>query len=717
MSLEYVNPYVGSIGHLLRATKPVLCRPHSMVGMCPIFDPGVRDLYWAARIHGFPIPVNLHQERGCPRLMPFTGSLPVNGRDVASEFDHDFERATPYRYFVLLERYNVEVDCLATEHGLLYRFAFPKGEAPQLLLRFVKTEACLAGKEVLLGKTTFPKGREGSFFMRFDEPVIEKDGVDDGLRLRFQKGDGILHVRLAISFLGTEQAQRHLSREIGKRPFEELEEESRTVWQEMLDRIRVEGGTLSQRRTFYTALWRSMHQMQNISEEGSYWSGYDGKVHRGEDPFYVKDQIWDTFRSAHPLRVLIDPKRELDMVRSYLRMYEQSGWLARFPEVYGDRPCMLGHHAVPMIVDAYRKGLIDFDVESAYEGMKKSVTQATKVPWRNGPFTELDWQYLELGYFPAINPQEAEWISEVHPFEKRQAVSVSLECCYDEHCLTRMAEALDKEEDEAHFRERATHYRKLYHPELGLMAPRLADGRWVEPFDPKLSGGQGGRDYYAECNGWTYTWSVQHDIAGLAKLMGGREACQERLDQLFLEQPGTSKFKFLGQFPDSTGLIGQFVTGNEPSFHIPYLYNYLGAPWKTQRRIREIMRIWFGDGPLGLCGDEDGGAMSAWHVFNAMGFFPVCPGEPYYCLGSPVFESVEMALGEGKRFKITAEGSSPQHKYINSVFLKGEKHDKPWFDHQSIQDGAEMILEMSSKPNKEWGSHPEDAPPSLSDSV
>jgi len=714
MSLEDVNPYLGSIGHLLTAVAPVVCRPHAMVGMVPAFEPEMNDLYLATRIRGFPVPVNLHDRKGCPLIMPVTGAS-IHTQDVSSEFDHDLEEATPFRYSVLLERYDIQVDCLSADHALLYRFRFPEGQRLQMVFRGEGSVTSLDGGRILRGSTMFPSGRESSFFTRFSSTLQDKVAFQDGWLLRFVQGkDPFLEVRIGVSFLGMDQAASHLEEEMGERSFEDLESEARRVWKEMLDRIQVRGGTSSQRRTFTTALWRTMTRMQCVSEKGRYWSGYDHKVHEGEDPFYVTDQIWDTFRSAHPLRILIDPARELDMVRSYVRTFQQAGCLARFPGVDGDRPCMLGHHAIPMIVDAYRKQLRDFDVEAAYQGMRKSVAQATKLPWRNGPFTELDGLYWTLGYFPALFPHEKEWIPEVHPFEKRQAVSVTLECCYDEYCLARMAEVLGKQDDAVYFKERGRNYRKLYHPNTGFMSPRAADGRWIEPFDPKLSGGQGGRDYYAECNAWTYTWSVQHDVAGLAQLMGGIDVFQRRLDQLFEEQYDTPKFKFLAQFPDSTGLIGQFVAGNEPSFHIPYLYNYVGSPWKAQRRIRQIMDVWFCDGPLGLCGDEDGGAMSAWHVFNAMGFFPVCPGEPYYCLGSPVFESVDLDLGEGRHFKVLAEDVSSKNKYIQSAMLNGQEHGKPWFSHECLREGGQLVLNMGPRPNKLWGSQPKDAPPSLS---
>ena len=712
MCLNYVDPNIGGIGHLLKATYPTVYRPHGMVGVTPEFDPAVKDRYLADHIHGFPIPVHLHRNAASPLLMPVTGSPAPTIETCASIFDHDFETTAPHYYQVLLERYDITADYTVTQHGIVYRFDFPKAQNPCLLLAPKQAKIHSPDGATIEGHQDLGGGVTGYFNMRFDRPTTQRDQLQSGIRLHFP-GQATVEVRIGVSLIDAAQARRNREREMGDRPFAQLVEDTRQAWQTALSQIHVEGGSETQRRTLYTALYRYMGRMQKITEEGRYFSAYDGQVHAGEPDFYVSDQIWDTFRSAHPLRLLIDPRRELDMIRSYVRMFTQSGWLPRFPGVSGDRPCMLAHHTIATIVDAYRKGLTDFDVEQAYAAMRKSVTQATKLPWRNGPLTELDHVYMEQGYFPALRPGEAETVPEVHPFEARQAVAVSLECCYDEAILALMARELGKEEDYAAFSKRAGNYRKLYNPANGFMAPRSADGHWIEPFDPKLSGGQGGRAYYAECNAWTYTWSVQHDVAGLINLMGGRETFVARLDQLFIEPCGNAKYHFLGQFPDSTGLIGQFVTGNEPSFHIPYLYNFAGAPWKTQRRIRQMMNIWFDDTPLGLCGDEDGGAMSAWHIFNAIGFLPTCPGEPYYAIGSPVFERIELHPPDGPAFIINAEGCSRQNKYIQRATLNGAPHGRPWFPHDAIKNGGELSLIMGPRPNRSWGSRPEDAPPSL----
>jgi predicted alpha-1,2-mannosidase len=335
------------------------------------------------------------------------------------------------------------------------------------------------------------------------------------------------------------------------------------------------------------------------------------------------------------------------------------------------------------------------------------------LPWRRGALTSLDRIYFEKGFFPALAAGEAETVPEVTP-ERRQAVSVTLENSYDDWCVAQLAKALGKESDEAYFGKLAHNYEKVFNPAIGFMAPRSAEGQWVEHFDPKLGGGQGGRDYFTEMDSWVYTFSVQHDVAGLIHSFGGRDAFNERLDRLFVEQYGTSKYQFLDQFPDATGLVGLYAQGNEPSFHVPYLYDFSGQPWKTQRRVRELMDLWYGDGPLGIPGDDDGGATSSWYVFSAIGFYPVCPGSPVFEIGSPIFAKSTIQLGDGKEFTIIANHVSARNKYIQSAQLNGKPLEKPWFQQSDIANGGTLILEMTDQPNVNWGSAPEDAPPSMS---
>jgi len=299
----------------------------------------------------------------------------------------------------------------------------------------------------------------------------------------------------------------------------------------------------------------------------------------------------------------------------------------------------------------------------------------------------------------------------VNSFEKRQAVAVTLEHSYDDWCLAQMAKKLKKSDDYAFFMKRSLNYQNLYDSRIGFMAPKAADGNWIfneKQLDPIWSGGQGGRDYYTETNAWTYTFHVQHDVAGLINLMGGNEPFVTRLDALFQEQFGGKgpKFEFLRQFPDGTGLIGQYNHGNQPGFHISYLYNYAGKPWKTQRRVRDIMKIWYSNGPLGICGDEDEGEMSSWYVFSAMGFYPVCPGRPVYDIGSPLFEQVSINVGNNKTFRIEARDVSSKNKYIQSALLNGTPLNTPWFTHADLAKGGTLVFQMGPRPNESWGNDP-----------
>ena len=348
--------------------------------------------------------------------------------------------------------------------------------------------------------------------------------------------------------------------------------------------------------------------MVNISEYGRYYSAYDKKIHNDNGrPFYVDDWLWDTFRSLHPLMLILDPSQQADMVESYVRMYEQSNWMPGFPQFFGNYPAMIGFHSAELIWDTFQKGVRNFDLDKAYEGLRKNATQATMLPWRTGPMCSLDTFYVQHGWYPAKPENSKDPEPRVDGFEKRQAVSVTLEHSYDDWCLAQFAKALNKDTDYTYFMNRSQNYRNVFNHATGFFAPKTTDGNWIEPFDPQLSGGIGSRAYFTENNAWTWNFSVQHDIPGLIELIGGKEAFVKRVDAIFNEPTSIAKWRLMAQFPDGTGLNGMFVAGNEPSFIIPYLYNYAGQPWKTQRRLREIMNLWFDDRPPGIPGDEDGG--------------------------------------------------------------------------------------------------------------
>ncbi|MGC3960062.1 MAG: glycoside hydrolase family 92 protein [Verrucomicrobiota bacterium] len=303
-------------------------------------------------------------------------------------------------------------------------------------------------------------------------------------------------------------------------------------------------------------------------------------------------------------------------------------------------------------------------------------------------------------------------MAEVHGFERRQAIAVTEAQSYDDWCTAQIARELNDEADYQFFLKRAGNYRNLYRSDKGHFWPKDANGNWIESYTPAFSGGQGGRDYTTENNGFTYDWDVQHDLAGLAELMGGREKAEAKLDRLFREGLGRSKYEFWGKFPDATGLVGQFSMGNEPSLHIPYIYNYLGTPWKTQKRVRMLLDTWFTDTTLGMPGDEDGGGMSAFVVFSMMGLYPVTPGVPIYNLTSPVFDKITIRLQNGKKLQILTKDNSAQNKYIQSIKLNGKAQSRVWIKHADISGGGVLSLDMGNLPNKELGVHPADLPPS-----
>lgn len=735
-AVDYVDPNIGGIGQLLTATAPIVRLPYSMMNVAPIITPGVKDRYLADKIYGFP-------SGGGVVLMPTTGTPETDPAKCASLYDHGQETATPYYYAVTLEDYGIEVEYTVSERAAYYRFTFPRDSSAHVLLS-VRGDSVLElqGSNGISGYQAFDGRQRTYFYAEFSEPLVrsktwrgtqvpldrrQPPAPGPGIMVDFNTVKGRpIGVRLGISHISVQQAQRNLAREIPEWSFDAAKAKARAAWNEALGKIAVKGGTEEERTIFYTGLYRTMGWPVNWAEEDRYYSPVDNRVHQADGRgFYPSDGgLWGSYRSQLPLQLLIDPPRQADLVRSFLSMYDQSGRM-----MGTGRTAMIGHHVAALILDNYVKGFRDFDVRKAYEGLKKDAMEVTLLPWRDGPLTPLDRVYLEKGFFPALGKGEVETVKEVHPFERRQAVSVTLEAAYDDWCTAKIAKALNQPDDYKYFLKRAHNYKNVFDKRAGFMAPKTADGQWVydpEEFNPIWAGGQGGRNYYTEMNAWNYTFHVQQDITGLIDLMGGREKFIAKLDTLFTEQyddypysnpargeVNGSKYFFLSWFPDMSGLIGQYAHGDEPSWHIPYLYNYAGAPWKTQRRVRAIMKVWYNAGPLGLSGDDDDGEMSSWYVLSAMGFYTVCPGRPVYDIGSPIFEETRITLGNGKVFTITAKDVSFQNKYIQSATLNGKPLDKPWFTHDDIARGGALVLEMGRRPNKSWGSAPDAAPPSI----
>lgn len=706
--VDYVNTRIGNISHLLVPTFPTTHQPNSMLRMIPGHHDFVTD-----RMRGFPLNAPSHRQGDVLLLMPFSGDS--NGLAHPFEYRYDQEISTPYQYSVFLDDYGVNVRFAPMKKSAIYSFIYEGENDPMLILRTNGEGNIDWTGEALCGYEVF-QGIKHYFYLEFDKAPISLSLLPWGKIcarvLTFSNSIKEINVRYGISYISVEQAEKNLRKEISDFNLQRVAENAKNAWNNTLSKIRIKGGTEDQITTFYTALYRAHERMINISEDGKYFSAYDGKVHEDDGvDFWVDDWVWDTYLALHPLQVILNPKDQEQKLASYIRMYEQSGWMPTFPCVFGDAHCMNGNHVAGVFADALNKG-VRFDVKKAFEGMKHTVMTESMIPWYRGPKTALDDFYHQNGWFPALHPGEKEVFPEVGSFEQRQAAAVTTAAAYDDWCISQLAKHLGNEEDYRFFADRSYNYRKIFNKETNFFHPKDKDGKFIEPFDYIFSGGIGSRAYYDENNAWTYNWDVRHHIQDLIDLFGGNTPFVEKLDQLFVEDMKRSKWQYYAVHPDATGNVGQFVMGNEPSFHIPYLYNYVGQPWKTQKRIRMLMESWFRNDLMGVCGDEDGGGMSAFYVFSAMGFYPVSPGVPVYTIGSPLFNKSVIQLDNGKKFTVIAHHVSWENKYIQSVKLNGVNHDKTWFTHEDIMNGGTLELFMGNRPNKTWGVGEGATPPS-----
>jgi len=695
--VEYVTPTIGNVGILLEPTRPAVYLPNSMVRVYPIRGDAMSD-----RIESFPLTISSHRQPELFSIMP--------GKDGAPAA-YDQEKTTPYYYSTRFDDSLIQTEFSPTERCGYFRFTFPRGNASLVVANrqsgtlHAEQNRAVTGEEVVGDLQAYIYGE-------FSAPVqfnVEKIGGKDYLAGTAQ--GTVLEFRYGVSFISVGQAEKNLRHEIPEWGFDRVKNAARTRWNETLGRIAVEGGTEEQRKVFYTALYRCFERMINISEDGQYYSAFDHKVHRDPRPFYVDDWLWDTFRALEPLQTLLNPDVQADKIQSYVRMYQQSGIMPTFAIASGNLACMNGNHSAPWFADAWFKGVRNFDLPTAYDGIRNRSLRDTLLPWRLGPKGPLDDFYAAHGYMPALRPGEKETDPRVHPFEKRQPVPVTLENSLDDWEIAQLARVLNKSEDEKLFLGKAANYKILFRTDKALMWPKDDNGQWIEPLDPKFGGGMGGRDYYDENNGYTYTWDVAQDFAGLFTLMGGTAKAEGNLDQLFREPLGRSKYEFQAKFPDSTSMVGQFSMGNEPSLAIPYIYNRLGAPWKTQKRVRMLLESFFPDTLHGIPGDEDGGGMSAFVVFSMLGFYPVTPGIPTYDLGSPMFDKATIHLKNGKDFVIIARNTSRDNKYVQSIRLNGQPLNQVWFRHADIANGGTLEVVMGDTPNVQLGLDPATFPP------
>ncbi len=713
---KYVDPKIGNVSQLLVPTFPTFSLPNQMVRMFPI-----KPDYIADQVTAWPLQVESHRTQGVMLLKVSLGEIDAKSWNRKMTIDHDLEVVRPWLYSTYLVDDDITVSFTPAKKCGIYKIDFPASEKKNIM--FSGTENMKANA---LGENGFTIAERYTYITKGTSPVtrimtaycygeitdaegkptknlqINTSNARLSISSTSQKKETLL-IKYAISYISFDQAKRNFAIEIGNQNFENTVTNGKLAWDKVINQIQVTGGTDAQKRSFYTSLYRTYERMIDINEYGQYYSGYDGKVHKSNRPFFVDDWIWDTYLAKHPLNSILNPVMESDELNSYVQMYEQSGWMPTFPETLGNQMCMNAYHSTSLFIDAYRKGISGFDMNKAYEGLKKNLTEATILPWRQGtPKVGLDDFYQKQGFLPALRPGETETEPLVDDWEKRQSVAVTLGMSFDAWSFAQLAKELNKQDDYMKFSEVAYNYKKLWHPGMRLFMPKDKKGEWIM-INPKLDGCPGFRDFYDENNGWTYAWFVQQDIDGLIALLGGKKAAEERLDQLFREPLDIKKEVYLANAPDATGQVGQFIMGNEPSFHIPYLYNYFGAPWKTQKRIRFLLDVWFKDNIFGIPGDEDGGGMSAFVVFSSLGFYPVTPGLPIYTIGSPLFEKSSIKLSNNKTFTVIAKDASVINKYIQKAFFNGKEIDSPFFTHKELMDGGILELVMSNKPNKSWG--------------
>lgn len=664
-----------------------------------------------------------------------------------SRFHHGTEVVEAGYYRVVLEDDDVTAELTATRRAGMHRYTFPEAPKATLiidvgheigeehpgesLVRIVSDDEVEGYKQLDGFRLYFsirlsrPAEAYGTFDAGYRTPESrqrmypyksEERGQNIGafVNYRTRSGDSV-EVKVGLSYVSVEGARTNLQAEIPAWDFDAVRARARTTWNEWLRRIRVDDPSEEHRTIFYTALYHTL-LAQHIGQDvdGRYF-GMDGEVHVAEGfDFYPSFFSWDTYRSAHPLLALLAPESVSHMVRSIGAKADHYGWLPaqHYRNRFGQG--MVGDHLVPIVVDAYVKGIRDYDVEGIYAAMRRKALEVPPPPLPESAARPGLTHYLELGYAPCDRTTES--------------VANTLEMAYDDWCLARLAGALGRTEDEKLFMKRAAHYRNVFDAETRFMRPRKADGSWLETadgrpqeiarfgdhsyyrfFDPLLVGRRPHR-HYAESNAWQYLWSVQHDVAGLIELLGGAEAFTERLDTFFTMTPTITRPKYVGV----VGTIGQYVHGNQPSHHVAYLYDYAGAPWKTQERVREVMTRLYRTGPGGLCGNEDMGSLSSWYNLSTMGFYSVTPGQSTYAIGSPLFREVTIDLGDGKTFVVAAPENGPSNVYIQSARLNGQPLDRAWIDHEEITRGGRLELLMGPEPNRSWAARPESAPFSMS---
>ncbi len=728
-AVDFVNPLMGSDSdHGLSTgnTYPAIAMPWGMNFWVPQtgkMGDGWIYTYSARKIRGLK---QTHQpspwinDYGQFSLMPTVGKPIFDEEKRASWFSHKAEKATPYYYSVYLADYDVTAEVCPTERAALMRFTFPKTDSAHVVIdAFDKGSyiRVIPAERKVVGYSTRNSGGVPDNFCNYFVLVFDHDfemtSVKDGnfSSAQEQSGDHVgailtfktrqrgeqVNARVASSFISEEQAVLNL-KELGGMDMAQLQQKGRNRWNEVLGKIEVEDDNIDHLRTFYSCLYRSVlfprgFYEYNASGEVVHYSPYNGTVQKGY--MFTDTGFWDTFRCLFPMLNLMYPSVNEKMQAGLANAYKESGFLPEWASP-GHRGCMVGNNSASVVADAYLSGLRGYDVETLWQAVvhgSKAVHPEVNSSGRLG------YEYYnKLGYVP-------------YDIKINESVARTLEYAYDDWCIYQLGKSLGKSEKELKpFRKRAMNYRNVFDKESGLMRGRLQNGQFQSPFNPLKWG-----DAFTEGNAWHYTWSVFHDPQGLINLMGGKERFNEMLDSVFLLPPvfDNSYYGFtIHEIREMQVMnMGNYAHGNQPIQHAIYLYGYSGQPWKSQYWIRQVMDRLYTPTPDGYCGDEDNGQTSAWYVFSAMGFYPVCPGTGQYVLGTPYFKSMKLHLENGKQVNILSEGKGC---YVDAMSIDGKEYGHNYLEIEQLRKGANIVYCLSESPNQVRGTQKEDAPYSFS---
>jgi predicted alpha-1,2-mannosidase len=731
--VEYVNPLMGTMSKPDLSngnTYPAVAVPWGMNFWTPQtgkMGDGWAYTYDADKIRGFK---QTHQpspwmnDYGQFSIMPVTGGLKFKEDDRASWFSHKAETAKPYYYKVYLADADVTTEITPTERAVQMRFTFPKTDSAFVVvdalnkgsyIKIIPGERKIIGYSTKYARGPLPKNFKNYFVIYFNKDFtlsktwsgnVLKDGLElesdhSGAIIGFKtaKGEKVI-AKIASSFISFDQADINLKRELASDAFDVTKEKAKAVWNKTLGRINVEGGSLDQTRTFYSSLYRTLFFPNKLYELDAnnkivHWSPYNGKVLPGY--MFAGTGFWDTFRALYPFLNLMYPSINKEMQQGLINDYKEGGWLPEWSSP-GYANIMVGNNSASVVSDAYIKGMRGYDIATLWEAVTHGANNA-------GPIEAVGRDgvkyYNELGYVP-------------YDVKISENAAKTLEYAYDDFAIYQLGRALGKPESEIGiYAKRSMNYKNLFDPASGLMRGKNQDGTFQTPFSPFKWGGA-----FTEGNSWHYTWSVFHDIAGLSKLMGGKEKFVMKLDSVFSMPPVFDESNYGGVIHEIREMqiagMGQYAHGNQPIQHMIYLYNYGGAPWKTQYWARETMDRLYKATPDGYCGDEDNGQTSAWYIFSAMGFYPVTPTVNQYVLGAPLFKKVTLSLENGKTVTINAPANSADNRYVQGLQINGKAYSKNWLSHTDLQKGAVLNFNMSATPNKQRGTTADAFPYSFS---